>query len=111
MLNGLNIALLVMLVGLYGLTNNTNSIKLIMSLSVMGSGVILLFVSIGYIPGAEAPLMTSEVMTMDPVPHSIMITLVVINLATTALGLAIAHRLYKSYGTQDVSKYFEGDEE
>ncbi len=111
MLNGLNIGLLVMLVGLYGLTNNPNTIKLLMSLSVMGSGVILLFVSIGYIPGAQAPLMTSNHITMDPLPHSIMITLIVINLATTALGLAIAYRLYQEYGTLDVSEYFGGDDE
>ncbi len=106
----MNIAILVMLVGLYGLTNNDNAIKLLMSLSVMGSGVILLFVTVGFIPGGEVPLMTSQLSTVDPLPHSVMITFIVINLATTALGLALILQLYKTYGTLKVSKYFGGEE-
>ena len=107
----MNVAILVMLVGLYGLTNNDNAIKLLMSLSVMGSGVILLFISAGFIPGGTPPIVTSNMMTVDPIPHSIMITLIVINLATTALGLALALQLYRHYGTLKVSEYFGGEEE
>ncbi len=106
----MNVSILVVLVGLYGLTNNDNAIKLLMSLSVMGSGVILLFVTVGYIPGGEAPLMTSHISTVDPLPHSVMITFIVINLATTALGLALIFQLYRRYGTIKVSEYFGGDE-
>ncbi len=107
----MNIAILVILVGLYGLTNNDNAIKLMMSLSVMGTGVILLFVTVGYIPGGEAPLMTGPVSTVDPLPHSVMITFIVINLATTALGLAMILQLFKGYGSVNISEYFGGEEE
>lgn len=111
MLNGLNVSILVILVGLYGLTNNDNAIKLLMSLSVMGSGIILLFVSVAYIPGGEPPLMTSDFLTVDPIPHSVMITFIVINLATTALGLALALQMHRHYGTLCISKLFGGDDE
>lgn len=80
-----------------------------MSLSIMGNGVILLFVCIGYIPGANVPILTYGTNIVDPVPHSFMLTFIVINLATTALGLALILRLYKEYKTVDVVKIFRGD--
>lgn len=95
------------LVGLYGLTNNRNAVKLVMSLTIMGSGVVLLFVSIGYIPGGTVPILMGGSSTVDPVPHSFMLTSIVINLATTALGLALVLHLFKEYGTLDVKKFID----
>ncbi|MGM0509642.1 MAG: cation:proton antiporter subunit C [Thermoplasmatota archaeon] len=96
-----------MLIGLYGLTNNRNAVKLVMSLTVMGSGVVLLFVSIGFIPGGGVPILIDEAATVDPVPHSFMLTSIVINLATTALGLALVLHLFKEYSTLDVKEFIE----
>lgn len=100
-----------MLIGMYGLTNNRNAVKMMMSLTVMGSGVILLFVSVGYVPGGSVPIIGSSGTLVDPVPHSFMLTSIVINLATTALGLALILQLYKRYKTLDVKEYFGGEED
>lgn len=104
MLNGLNVAIVTILLALYGISKTKNSLKMTMCLSLMSAGVILLFVSIGYIPGGSAPVAGAEGVMMDPIPQSIMVTAVVIDLATTALGLAMVLYLFKTYGTLDFRK-------
>ncbi len=96
---------------MYGLTNNRNAVKIMMALAVMGGGVILLFISIGYIPGGSPPILGNPEPFVDPVPHSFMLTSIVINLATTALGLALILQLYRRYGTLDVKKFYSGDDD
>lgn len=87
-----------------------------LALSVMGIGLILFFVSLAYVPGGVVPIVPinadiSNLNIVDPVPHSFMITFIVINLATTALGLALIIRLYDEYGTLDIKKMLEkGDD-
>lgn len=110
MLNGLNIGLMTILVGLYGMTRTKNSIKMIMCLGIMGSGLILLFVSIGYIPGGGAPIVGHSPEMVDPIPHTVMLTAIVIDLATTALGLALVYHLYQQYNTLDVTEYMGGED-
>ncbi len=110
MLNGLNVGLMTILVGLYGMTRTKNSIKMIMCLGIMGSGVILLFVSVGYIPGAGAPIVGHSAEMVDPLPHTVMLTAIVIDLATMALGLALVYHLYEEYGTLDVTDYLVGED-
>ncbi len=107
MINGINIGLIVIFVGLYGLTNNRNGVKLLMSLGVIGSGIILLFVSVAYIPGAAPPILGGGETMVDPLPHTFMLTSIVINLATTALGLALVFHLYQEYGTLDIEEMVE----
>lgn len=91
------------------MSNTRNAVKLLMSLSIMGSGVILLFISVGYIPGAGVPIIESSTNIVDPIPHSFMLTSIVINLATTALGLALILRLYREYRTLDVKEMIGSD--
>ncbi|MFO7792546.1 MAG: cation:proton antiporter subunit C [Candidatus Saliniplasma sp.] len=109
--------MIIVFVGLYGLTNTHNSIKIILALSVMGLGLILFFVSLAYVPGGAPPIVPigsdiSNINIVDPVPHSFMITLIVINLATTALGLALVIRLFDEYGSLDIKEMIRwGDDE
>ncbi len=104
MLNGIHIGILTIFIGLYGLTNNRNAVKILMSLTVTNAGVILLFISIAYIPGGTAPIVGAGEEMVDPLPHTFMLTSIVVSLATTALGLALILYLYKEYETLDVSK-------
>ncbi len=106
-MNGIHIGLLTIFLGLYGLTNNRNAVKILMSLTVVNSGVILLFVSVAYAPGGSVPIIGRGGKMVDPLPHTFMLTSIVVSLATTALGLALILYLYKEYGTLDVSKMWE----
>lgn len=111
MINGIHIGLIAVFLGLYGLSNNRNVIKMLMSLSILSSGIVLFFVSVAYVPGGSTPLMNSAGKMVDPLPHTFMLTTIVIGLATTALGLALAFHLFEEYETLDVGRMREGSDE
>lgn len=93
------------LVGLYGLITRRNLIKIVISLSIMEFSVFLFLVIIGYIDSGVAPIIDltkPEQTYVDPLPQAMVLTAIVIGLATTAMLLAIAIRLYRKYKTFDI---------
>jgi len=98
---------LLFLVGLYGVLTRRNLIKIIIALCIMEYSLNLFFILIGYVKGGEIPILkkagTVPAVVVDPLPQAMILTAIVIGLATTALLLAIAIRLYRKYKTFDVS--------
>lgn len=96
------------LIGLYGVITRRNIIKIIIGLSVMEYSLNLFFILIGYVKSGDIPIIDiSKPMpsvVVDPLPQALILTSIVIGLATTAMLLAIAIRLYKKYKTFDISK-------
>jgi multisubunit Na+/H+ antiporter MnhC subunit len=95
------------LVGLYGVLTRKNIIKIIIGLCVMEYSLYLFLAMTGYINGGAAPIIDPAnlgVNVVDPLPQAVVLTAIVIGLATTALLLAIAIRLYKKYKTFDIDK-------
>ena len=85
------------LIGLYGVLTRKNIIKIIIGLCIMEYSLNLFFIMIGYIEGGVAPIVdltsSQAVKYVDPLPQAIVLTVIVIGLATTALLLAIAIKL------------------
>lgn len=107
-LNGISIGIVVILVGIYGMLTKRNMIKMVMSLYIMNSGVILLFVSIGYVAGGQAAIFEdSKKLVVDPLPQAVMLTTIVIGLGITALALALAIKIYDEYKTLNTTKLLE----
>jgi multisubunit Na+/H+ antiporter MnhC subunit len=95
------------MVGLYGILTRRNLIKIILGLSVMQYSINLFLILIGYVHDGQAPIVqesTQEVVYVDPLPQAMILTVIVIGLATTSLLLAIAIRLYKKHNTFDVNE-------
>lgn len=95
------------LVGLYGVLTRRNLIKIVIGITIMEFSVFLLLVLIGYIDEGVAPILTENLenpVFVDPLPQAMVLTAIVIGLATSAMLLAIAIRLYKKYGTFDIGK-------
>ena len=93
------------LVGLYGLITRRKLIKIVISLSIMEFSIFILLVLIGYIDGGIAPIVPEKIINptyVDPLPQAMVLTAIVIGLATTAMLMAIAIRLYRKYGTFDI---------
>jgi multicomponent Na+:H+ antiporter subunit C len=93
------------LVGLYGVITRRNLIKIAISLTIMEFSVFLFFALIGYIDGGVAPIVdpADPVKTyVDPLPQAMVLTAIVIGLATTAMMMAVIIRLYRKYGTFDI---------
>jgi multisubunit Na+/H+ antiporter MnhC subunit len=93
------------LVGLYGVLTRRNLIKIAISLSIMEFSIFLILVLIGYIENGVAPIVDltkKGQVYVDPLPQAMVLTAIVIGLATTAMLMAIAIRLYRKYETFDI---------
>ncbi len=103
------VALIIFLIGLYGLISKKNLIKKVMGLNILTSGIILFFVSLGYKRGFTAPIMEEGVTNVvDPLPQALMLTTIVIGVCITALALSLIIRIYERYGSLD-TKILMGD--
>ncbi len=99
------LCILLFLIGLYGVVSKRNLIKIIIGLAIMEYSVNLFLILVGYIKGGTAPIISKDLNTrifVDPLPQAMVLTAIVIGLATTALLLAIAVRIYRKYGTFDI---------
>ena len=108
MIYSLCIALI--LVGVYGVVVNRNTMKIVLSLLVIEHGVHLLLILIGYRNNGSPPIMDANVTasafaasSVDPLPQALVLTSIVIGLGVLALLVALCIRLYERYGTFDVT--------
>lgn len=96
---------LLFLVGLYGVITRRNLVKIAISLSVMEFSIFLLLALTGYREEGVAPIVDSAdpvKMYVDPLPQAMVLTAIVIGLATTAMIMAVIIRIYRKYGTFDI---------
>ncbi len=103
------VAIIVFVLGLYGILVNRNVIKIIVSLNVMEIGLNLFIVSIGFVYDGVAPIITSTdavgaLVFVDPLPQALVLTAIVIGVGTTALGLALAKSIHRIHGTFDLNE-------
>ena len=95
------------LTGLYGVLTRRNIIKIVIGLSVMEFSIFLFMALIGYINNGDAPILVAgknQTLFVDPLPQAMVLTAIVIGLATNAMLLAIAIRIFRKYKTFDVRK-------
>jgi multicomponent Na+:H+ antiporter subunit C len=95
------------LVGLFGVLTKRNIIKIVIGLMIMELSLFLFFALIGYVDSGIAPIIVKGMQKakfVDPLPQAIVLTAIVIGLATNAMLMAIAIRLYKKYNTFDIRK-------
>jgi len=93
------------LVGLYGVITRRNLIKIAISLSIMEFSTFLFFALVGYSEGGVAPIVDPAdpvKLYVDPLPQALVLTAIVIGLATTALLMAVIIRIYRKYGSLDI---------
>ena len=82
-------------------------IKIVIGFSIMEFSVFLFLVLIGYIDEGKAPILSENLKNpefVDPLPQAMVLTAIVIGLATTTMLLTIAIRIYKKYGTFDINE-------
>ena len=94
------------LIGLVTVLLKKNIIKILLGINILESAVNLFIVALGYREGGVAPIFTfapSELMVL-PTPQALVLTSIVIGVATSALVLSFAMVLQKKYGTVDIDK-------
>ncbi|MAG29369.1 MAG: Na+/H+ antiporter subunit C [Deltaproteobacteria bacterium] len=91
-----------MMIGLYIAISRGNLVMKVMGMNVFQASVILLYVSMGKVSGGTAPILVEgqpDVVYSNPVPHVLMLTAIVVGVASTALGLALVVRVKEAYET------------
>ncbi len=107
------IVILLMMLGLYIVIATRNLIKKLIGLNIFQVSVFMLYISMGKIKGGTAPILDKAVHApySNPVPHVLILTAIVVGVATTALGLALAVRIYEAYGSLEEHEIQQQDAE
>ena len=93
-------AVLLFSVGLAALLLHPNLIKKIIGLNLMDTAVFLFLAAMGYVDGGKAPMVepgAEAAAYINPVPGGLVLTGIVVAVSTTAMFLALTHRLYQKY--------------
>ena len=97
--------------GLYIVVASGNLIKKLVGLSIFQTSVYLLYIAPGKLIGGTAPII-AEGFTVhsNPLPHVLILTAIVVGVATLALGLALVVRVREAYGTIEEDEILRQDE-
>jgi multicomponent Na+:H+ antiporter subunit C len=94
------VVVFLMMVGLYTVMARGNLIQKLVGLSIFQTSVFLLYISMGKVRGGSAPILADGVTVFsNPLPHVLILTAIVVGVATTSLGLALVVRLNEAYGS------------
>lgn len=108
------LTLILFFLGMYGMIMSGNYMKKLMSMNVMQVAVIYFFLCLGQKNGATIPIydeaMTQAIQYINPLPHALMLTAIVVSLGTTGVAIALLIRIQEKYGTleeEDILKEAE----
>jgi len=95
------IVVILMMIGLFIVISRTNLVKKLVGLSIFQTSVFLFYISLGKITGGTAPILTGDPDSIysNPLPHVLILTAIVVGVATTALGLALVLRINEAFGS------------
>ncbi len=115
------VVIFLMMLGLYVVFASNNMIKKLVGLSVFQTSVFLLYISLGKVTGGQPPIIAEEdlhaatdgghdvvaegahqaadIIYSNPLPHVLILTAIVVGVATLAIGLALVVRIREVYGT------------
>lgn len=99
--------IILFLIGLYAIVTKRNLIKIVIGFVLIEYAVNLFFALVGFKRGALAPIITQVDAPhnfVDPIPQALVLTAIVIGLATTALMLTVVLRIYNRYKTFDIAE-------
>ncbi len=118
--------ILLMMLGLYGIFMKRNYMKKIIGLNILQTAIILFFVSISTKKGATIPILehhgepivghgighnageiVDAALYMNPLPHVLMLTAIVVAVATLGVALAMTIKIYNDYGTIEEDKIID----
>lgn len=96
------IVILLMMIGLYIVISHGNLVKKLIGLNVFQVSVFMLYISFGKVLGGTAPILGEGITVYShPLPHVLILTAIVVGVATLALGLALVVRIHEAYGTTE----------
>lgn len=98
---------LVMTLGLYGMLMKRNYVKKVIGMTIFQAAIILFFIAAAYKEGGTVPVIDKSISTempnlyINPLPHALMLTAIVVGVATVGVALSLLIRVYEGFGTLD----------
>ena len=106
------VTIFLMMTGLYIVVARGNLVKKLVGLSIFQTSVYLLYIEPGKILGGTAPILDPAfTVYSNPLPHVLILTAIVVGVATLAVGLALVVRINETYGTTEEEEILERDRE
>ena len=100
------IVVFLMMAGFYIVISANNLVKKIVGLNIFQTSVFMMYISIGKVSGGSAPIVAEGIKAYsNPLPHVLILTAIVVGVATTAVGLALVVRIKKAYGTVEENEF------
>lgn len=94
------VVIILMMIGFYIVIAHGNFVKKLIGLNIFQVSVFILYISMGFLRNGTAPIYSVHFSNYSsPLPHVLILTAIVVGIATTALGLALVIRIYKAFGT------------
>ena len=95
------LVMILMMVGLYVVVARGNLVKKLVGLNIFQVSVFLFYISVGKVADGTAPIYVDDPAAMysNPLPHVLILTAIVVGVATLAVGLSLVIRIQAAYGT------------
>lgn len=101
-----------LMTGLYTVVSRGHLVKKLVGLNIFQTAVFLFYISLGFVRDGSVPILTPGVtLYSNPLPHVLILTAIVVGVATTALGLALVVRIREAYGTVEEDELHALDNE
>ena len=102
------IVIILMMSGFFVVISHGNLVKKIVGLNIFQVSVFVFYITISKVDGGAAPILDEAIKNYsNPLPHVLILTAIVVGVATTALGLALVVRIRDAYGTIEEDEIIE----
>lgn len=103
---------LLLVIGLYGMIGKRNLLKKLIGLNIFQTAIFLFYIHGATHPGATVPIWdprwgTSAAEYVNPLPHVLILTAIVVSVATTGVALALLITIYRRYDVLDEEELLE----
>jgi multicomponent Na+:H+ antiporter subunit C len=100
--------IILMMIGFYIVIGHSNLIKKLVGLSIFQSAIFIFFILMSKVDGGTAPILAEEYnIYSNPLPHVLILTAIVVSIATTSLALALVVRIREEFKTIDEKAILE----
>ena len=105
------VTILIAITGLYIVIARGNLVKKLVGLAIFQTSVYLLYIAPGKLIGGTAPIFSQQFQVYsNPLPHVLILTAIVVGVATLALGLALVVRIKEAYGSIEEDEVLAQDQ-
>lgn len=106
------LAMLLLLIGIYGMLVPRNLVRKLMGMNIMQAAVITFYIALAAKWGAALPVVIAGESVraeqyVNPLPHALMLTAIVVSVSTTGVALALTIRIQRRFRTLDERELIE----